>query len=363
VLGGAGTGKTLLTLEAARRLSAQGLRVLVRCFNQPLGIYLAGQLTGPSGVEALHFHGICSGWAKHAGIDSARRDGESERDYYEIRAPNLLTEAAERLGRRVDAVLIDEAQDFLSEWIDALELLLEDRNGVMFLFADENQSIYHRGFTAPGGFFTYRLKSNLRNTGAIHRLLVDYFGEQSISKAPAGVAVTVRTWGTDKDLRKDLSRLLSSFRDNGIAPEWITVLTGRGAQSSRFAEGDGHSALFGCAPTRRRRAIFASHRFAGSRASSRRWSSSAKWTSSIRPHCAVSGTRDSPGLGRPLCCSSEIPTDPSPRSPRRRSWQQSSPRRYLRPNPTRLEPRVRTPSRPLLQRAGYQSPLARRDLR
>ena len=45
------------------------------------------------------------------------------------------------------------------------------------------------GFAPPEGFFTYRLRSNLRNSGPIHELLVEHFGEQSASKGPDGVAV------------------------------------------------------------------------------------------------------------------------------------------------------------------------------
>jgi hypothetical protein len=38
--GGAGTGKTMLALEAARRLNEEGKRVLLLCFNKYLGAYL-----------------------------------------------------------------------------------------------------------------------------------------------------------------------------------------------------------------------------------------------------------------------------------------------------------------------------------
>jgi hypothetical protein len=239
VLGGAGTGKTLLAIEEARRLAAQGLQVLVTCFNQPLGVYLARQFKDVAGVEALHFHGICTGWAKQARLDFAQRDGETDHEYYDIRAPNLLTEAAERLNRRIDAVIVDEAQDFLPDWLDALQLLVSNRGRVTFLFADENQSIYRRHFVAPDGFFSFHLRANLRNAAPIHRLLVDHFGEKSTSKGPAGVEVTVRTWRSDKELHKEMSRLLSSWRDNGVPSNMITVLTGRSASSSRFAEDDG----------------------------------------------------------------------------------------------------------------------------
>jgi hypothetical protein len=238
VLGGAGTGKTLLAIEEARRLAAQGLRVLVTCFNQPLGVHLAGQLAGIEGAEALHFHGICTRWAAEARLDHDRRPDESAEHYYEQRAPELLTDAADRLQRRVDAVLVDEAQDFLPDWITALELLLDDRDGILFLFADENQAIYHLGFARPANFLRYRLTANLRNSASIHRLLVGHFGEQSVARGPAGVEVTVRTWSGERELRHELSSLLTQLSRHGVPGDAITVLTGRSTAHSRFGRDD-----------------------------------------------------------------------------------------------------------------------------
>jgi ATP:corrinoid adenosyltransferase len=239
VTGGAGTGKTLLAIEEARRLAAQGLRVLVTCFN-----HIAGELGRVDRIEAMHFHGLCTRWAKEAGLDSTRGPDESDEDYYVHRAPNLLTAAADTLGRRVDAVVIDETQDFLSEWIDALELLLENSDGVMFLFADENQAIYRRRFVGPPDFLRYRLTSNLRNTASIHELLVTHFGERSASKGPEGVRVSCRTWSTDRDLRREVSSLITLLRDNGVSGESVTVLTGHSTSSSRLSVDQGKVGAF-----------------------------------------------------------------------------------------------------------------------
>jgi hypothetical protein len=238
VVGGAGTGKTLLAIEEARRLAAQGLKVLVTCFNQPLGVHLAGQLRGVERIEALHFHGICTRWAADAGIDHERGPDESAEHYYDERAPELLTQAADALERRVDAVLVDEAQDFLPDWLAALELLLDDRDGIMFLFADENQAIYQRGFARPANFLRYRLTANLRNSASIHRLLAGHFGEQSVAKGPAGVEVTVRTWSGERELRHELSSLLTLLSRHGVPGDAITVLTGRSTANSRFGRDD-----------------------------------------------------------------------------------------------------------------------------
>jgi hypothetical protein len=265
VVGGAGTGKTLLAIEEARRLAAQGLRVLVTCFNQPLGVHLAGQLRGTERVEALHFHGICTRWATEARIDHERRPDESAEHYYNDRAPELLTQAADVLQRRVDAVLVDEAQDFLADWLDALELLLGDNDGIMFLFADENQAIYQRGFARPANFLRYRLTANLRNSSSIHRLLVGFFGEKSIAKGPVGVEVTVRTWSGERELRHELSSLLTRLSRHGVPGEAITVLTGRSTANSRFGRDDKVGSFRLCSNPKRPNEIrLASvHRFKG----------------------------------------------------------------------------------------------------
>jgi hypothetical protein len=265
VVGGAGTGKTLLAIEEARRLAAQGLRVLVTCFNQPLGVHLAGRLRGLGRVEALHFHGICTRWATEARIDHERQPDESAEHYYNQRAPELLTQAADVLHRRVDAVLVDEAQDFLPDWLDALELLLDDSDGVMFLFADENQAIYQRGFVRPANFLRYRLTANLRNSASIHRLLVGHFGEKSIAKGPPGVEVTVRTWSGERELRRELSSLLTRLSQHGVPADAITVLTGRSTVNSRFARDETVGSFRLCSNPKRPNEIrFASvHRFKG----------------------------------------------------------------------------------------------------
>jgi ATP:corrinoid adenosyltransferase len=265
ITGGAGTGKTLLAVEEARRLAAQGLRVLVTCFNQPLGVHLAGELKELDSVEALHFHGLCTHWAKEAHLDTQQRSDEAADEYYEHRMPNLLAEAADRLERRVDAVVVDEAQDFLPDWLDTLELLLEDRDGIMFLFADENQAIFRRSFIRPAGFARYRLTANLRNTGAIHQLLVAHFGERSIAHGSRGVDVVASTWSGERELRHELSGWLTRLRDNGVPGPAITVLTGRSTSSSRFARDDGVGVFRLCTNPKRGNEIRLAtvHRFKG----------------------------------------------------------------------------------------------------
>ena len=67
VSGGAGTGKTMLALEKARRLAAEGLEVLLTCYNRPLADYLR-QAAGPcERLTIANYHTLCWDMAKAAG--------------------------------------------------------------------------------------------------------------------------------------------------------------------------------------------------------------------------------------------------------------------------------------------------------
>ena len=60
VLGVAGSGKTLIAAEKARRLAAQGFDVLLTCFNRPLAEHLAGTIGRTPGVTVSTFHGLAA---------------------------------------------------------------------------------------------------------------------------------------------------------------------------------------------------------------------------------------------------------------------------------------------------------------
>ena len=65
ICGGAGTGKTLLALEKACRLADDGQRVLLTCYNKPLGNHLAPS-PGLPHFLAGSFHSVAASLAKTA---------------------------------------------------------------------------------------------------------------------------------------------------------------------------------------------------------------------------------------------------------------------------------------------------------
>ena len=175
VSGGAGTGKTVLALEKARRLAAEGFKTLLTCYNRPLADHLAGICTGVGNLDVMSFHQLC-----HRQVERARqvsgRDLVNEakvtypgKDLYDVQLPNALAYSLELLPDRYDAIVCDEGQDFREEYWVPIELLLSDYDRApLYVFYDNNQNIYGRAGSFPIRDEPFTLTTNCRNTAPIH---------------------------------------------------------------------------------------------------------------------------------------------------------------------------------------------------
>lgn len=145
IKGAAGTGKTVLAMEKARRM-ARGGRVALLCFNIPLAAHLAREAGGEFTVET--FHAFCRRLTQRANLPfMPPTGGEKERRFWEKDAAMRLLEALERLpDERYDAIVVDEGQDFMPDWWPCLDEALKDgREGALYAFYDPNQDIYEGG--------------------------------------------------------------------------------------------------------------------------------------------------------------------------------------------------------------------------
>jgi len=231
IAGCAGSGKTLLAAEKAQRLAKSGFRTLLTCFNRPLADHLAESLGKQDGLVVQSFHSLCAYLAREARIalEWPVRPAD-EPAFYESVLPNTLLKVAERMGPIFDALVIDEGQDFVATWLEALSFLLEDPNrGIEYVFFDDNQSLYRRPGGLPADLVNFELHENWRNTKPIHELVSRFYsGGSLIGMGPDGPAVeTVRVEASSL-LRATLSRVLHKLcQDNRIEPTDIVVLTSR----------------------------------------------------------------------------------------------------------------------------------------
>jgi hypothetical protein len=137
VRGGAGTGKTVLALEAAQTLAARGSHVLVLCYTRFLGQHLRGRTerwsfdTGQA--EAWTFHELCErAYALEGRPFDPPAEPAAAQHFWDKVAPEMLLGAcaAGRIGPW-DAIIVDEGQDFVADWWFVIEeaLLVRDRGG------------------------------------------------------------------------------------------------------------------------------------------------------------------------------------------------------------------------------------------
>lgn len=176
VTGGAGTGKTYLATEWARRAARRGERVLLTCFNQPLAGELQNRV-GDTGITIGTFHDIAQ---KLEGMPPIEIPDDAPGHWWDTEMFGHLHRNWHLATERFDTIIVDEAQDLSAAWITMLRQILDtDGPRRQLLLADTSQEIYRRGFLEPladDGWTLCELTENCRNTFAIASILRHRFG-------------------------------------------------------------------------------------------------------------------------------------------------------------------------------------------
>jgi len=174
----------------------------------------------------VHFHGLCQEFVAAAGLDRACPAGVPYHEWL----PTGTLEALEHIDRRYDGVVVDEGQDFRSDWFELLELCLEDvRGGEFYVFLDDNQRLYRRG-ELPGWLGPpYQLTKNVRNSNQVGRVVESFYqGPPMRLSGVDGRAVQIVTYedAAPAGIRYAKMRgVLDGLRKEGARPESVAVLT------------------------------------------------------------------------------------------------------------------------------------------
>ncbi len=230
IAGCAGSGKTLIAFEKARQLALSGRDVLFTCFNRSLAGYLRESMDVPQGLEIQHFHAYCSAITRSAG----RTPPSEIAPGTEGHAQWLAAAAAEVLattGGTLDAVIVDEGQDFEPAWFEALQAALADGpDGLFYVFYDDNQRLYSRAAIPAWLGEPCELTLNCRNTARIGTLVKGlYQGAEMTLSSVQGRDVVYGTYGDDGPTQAvpRLNDMLRSLRKAGARPEDVVVLSAR----------------------------------------------------------------------------------------------------------------------------------------
>ncbi len=247
-IGPAGVGKTLLAVEAARRASAEGRRVLLVCFNSMLGALLE--------QETASLPGVTSG-TLHRYMLATRRQGNAPRnasaEFWQIILPDqacerLLETCDENDDFTFDELILDEAQDLLRDvYLDFLDLSLRGglAAGRWRLFGDfENQAIYDASTMLldefrqqrAGGAPVYALRVNCRNTLLVTewvRLLAGLTpGYRRVLRPDDGVVPTIVFYDNEEQQQNQLVQSLEELEHMGFRGQDIVILSPRADHAS-----------------------------------------------------------------------------------------------------------------------------------
>jgi hypothetical protein len=239
VVGAAGTGKTLLAAKKAEMLAREGFETLLICFNQPLARLLA-DLTADTARErgrltVSTFHQLCEDLAREAGVLPVRPDPVPQ-GWWDETLPNALLAAIDVLGWRFHAIVVDEGQDFAPDWLEALQMLLEDaRDDVLYVFHDPAQAIFRDDTVERLGLATYALDENCRNPGPIHAFAMAHAPDapETVPLREEGRAVEMIEAAPGAETVDALRRVLHRLRVEEQVPPWqIAVLVGGSLRDS-----------------------------------------------------------------------------------------------------------------------------------
>jgi hypothetical protein len=219
--GGAGTGKTIVAIEDALRLAAEGHRTLLTCLGEDLATSLRQRLNGTS-VIVESFSGLCSMMARVAGLSNGIH---SEDDGPQI----LLDSAIKEPALRFDAIIVDEGQDFRPHWWIALEgILTNAKTSRLHAFYDANQSVYGalKGDLASFEMLPIRLTRNLRNTKAIYRTVGGFYsGLPVTADGPEGVSVKWEVCTASETVDAVVQNIHHLCKKEAVKAEDIVVLS------------------------------------------------------------------------------------------------------------------------------------------
>ncbi|MEI8082512.1 MAG: ATP-binding domain-containing protein, partial [Actinomycetes bacterium] len=224
VRGAAGSGKTWLAFEQARRWAESGKRVALLTYGRGITTYFGSLADGlpvqqrPAFIGTFHQLGVQLG---------VRAPTAAPSKWWEQDSPLLMAAAAKALpaDERFDAVVVDEAQDFADDWWQAVTATVVDPNtATIAVLRDDNQAVFNRRGRPPGNFATVTLRDNLRSTRQIGEAMDAVLTTDQHLLGGEGPPVQFVTCDPE-DVIATASDIAVGLLDDGWSPLDVALLT------------------------------------------------------------------------------------------------------------------------------------------
>ena len=248
VQGSAGTGKTKLALQWARRALKRGERTLITCFNIPLGQYIASRFSDSDHITAGYFESVIEQLHGLPPLPEKPTDPSQLENYYGLTLPRHVLQNIDSVSDRFDTVIVDEVQDFHAMWVHVLIALLDPQGPQRFLsVGDERQNLHRReGVQTVVSFSPTRaeLLTNCRNSQAIGQFLRGMGGAEVALSSPEGEIFSIAAETLPDAIDAVVAEVTTMLNDEVWDPDRILVATiGQDERQAMMSASSG-SALF-----------------------------------------------------------------------------------------------------------------------
>lgn len=226
VKGPAGSGKTVLAVEAARQASEKGEKVLLLCYNQNLSRFLSDVLSDNPLIEVYSLFGL---FAKiNINLKDVGTSNLTPTDAAPIIA-DIMNDNFDKFDTSFDVLIIDEAQDYSSLFWPTFDLLTENKK--WFLFYDTRQAITHADWELPElnkkSWTTFPLTKYLRSTKEISKQVLKVYDDEYNASAISGLEpqfIQLTNKGWEEGLEALVQVLTGLFETEKYHPSQVQIL-------------------------------------------------------------------------------------------------------------------------------------------
>lgn len=246
--GGAGTGKTILAVDFARRRTQRGDKVLYLTFNKNLAKSICDQTRQERNLKVINIHAL---FGEYVPVDTGALQRDPQKYFSEILPEAFLDYisgfAQERIrDLQYDLLVMDEGQDILKPvYLYSLDMLLKNglANGDWAVFYDEKQNIYNPEYAdgmdiiASYSCTKFKLFVNCRNTIQIGTYSAKASGvEIKEFLRENGEEVQKVSYLDKSDFKKQITGIMKKLCMGKVAPSDVAFLAPKKYTNSMLGE-------------------------------------------------------------------------------------------------------------------------------
>lgn len=212
IQGSAGTGKTFIAVEQAKRLSSDK-KVLFLCFNK----FLYYHLDNKCKLNNVDYYNLHTFLSKNSSDDISTNE-KCLKALKSIDFANTLD---------YQAIIIDEAQDINDKILIEFYEICKRLNYNLYLFYDKNQMLFQNKLPKCLEEFDCKLTltKNCRNTLKIVQTINSVFNINTQANGFSVSGVMPTFYFVDTDIQNKLRLIINDYLNDGFDQKDITILT------------------------------------------------------------------------------------------------------------------------------------------